>query len=126
MQAQYQPEHVEREAQEYWERTLSEQFDLRGTGEPGLSLAYNRACYQLRREVLDEYNEELQAELQGLLQGEHEAGHVLEPVGQRLGHGHHVRHDIEALPAEGVARAPKAGLNLIEDEQNAVAVAEIP
>jgi SAM-dependent methyltransferase len=39
--------------QEYWERTLSEQFDLRGTGEPGLPLAYNRACYQLRREVLD-------------------------------------------------------------------------
>ena len=39
--------------QEYWEKTLSEQFDLRGTGEPGLSLAYNRACYQLRREVLD-------------------------------------------------------------------------
>lgn len=38
---------------EYWERTLSEQFDLRGTGEPGLSLEYNRACYQLRREVLD-------------------------------------------------------------------------
>lgn len=38
---------------EYWERTLSEQFDLRGTGEPGLSLAYNRACYALRREVLD-------------------------------------------------------------------------
>jgi SAM-dependent methyltransferase len=38
---------------EYWERTLAEQFDLRGTGEPGLSLAYNRACYQLRREVLD-------------------------------------------------------------------------
>lgn len=39
--------------QEYWDRTLSEQFDLRGTGEPGLSLAYNRACYTLRREVLD-------------------------------------------------------------------------
>jgi SAM-dependent methyltransferase len=39
--------------QEYWERTLSEQFDLRGTGEPGLSLAYNRACYELRRDVLD-------------------------------------------------------------------------
>lgn len=39
--------------QEYWERTLSEQFDLRGTGEPGLSLEYNRACYELRREVLD-------------------------------------------------------------------------
>jgi len=39
--------------QEYWERTLSQQFDLRGTGEPGLPLAYNRACYELRREVLD-------------------------------------------------------------------------
>ncbi len=39
--------------QEYWDRTLSEQFDLRGTGEPGLSLAYNRACYALRAEVLD-------------------------------------------------------------------------
>ncbi|MCC6349121.1 MAG: class I SAM-dependent methyltransferase [Candidatus Eisenbacteria bacterium] len=38
---------------EYWERTLAEQFDLRGTGEPGLSLAYNRACYALRRQVLD-------------------------------------------------------------------------
>lgn len=38
---------------EYWEKTLAEQFDLRGTGEPGLSLAYNRACYALRAEVLD-------------------------------------------------------------------------
>lgn len=38
---------------EYWERTLAEKFDVRGTGEPGLSLAYNRACYRLRREVLD-------------------------------------------------------------------------
>lgn len=38
---------------EFWERRLSEQFDLRGTGEPGLSLAYNRACYDLRRAVLD-------------------------------------------------------------------------
>lgn len=39
--------------QEYWDRTLAGQFDLRGTGEPGLSLAYNEACYTLRREVLD-------------------------------------------------------------------------
>jgi SAM-dependent methyltransferase len=38
---------------EFWEQRLSEQFDLRGTGETGLSLAYNRACYTLRREVLD-------------------------------------------------------------------------
>ena len=37
---------------EFWERRLSEQFDLRGTGETGLSLAYNRACYELRRDVL--------------------------------------------------------------------------
>jgi len=38
--------------QEFWEQRLEAQFDLRGTGEPGLSLAYNRACYQLRAEVL--------------------------------------------------------------------------
>jgi len=37
---------------EFWDRRLSEQFDLRGTGETGLSLAYNRACYELRLEVL--------------------------------------------------------------------------
>jgi SAM-dependent methyltransferase len=37
----------------FWEQRLSEQFDLRGTGETGLSLAYNRACYELRRVVLD-------------------------------------------------------------------------
>jgi SAM-dependent methyltransferase len=39
--------------QEFWEQRLSEQFDLRGTGETGLSLAYNRACYVLRAGVLD-------------------------------------------------------------------------
>ena len=39
--------------QEFWEQRLSEQFDLRGTGETGLSLAYNRACYVLRADVLD-------------------------------------------------------------------------
>ena len=38
--------------QEFWEQRLAEQFDLRGTGETGLSLAYNRACYVLRAEVL--------------------------------------------------------------------------
>lgn len=37
---------------EFWEHRLSEQFDLRGTGETGLSLAYNEACYALRRVVL--------------------------------------------------------------------------
>ncbi len=38
--------------QDFWERRLAGQFDLRGTGEPGLSLAYNLACYRLRSEVL--------------------------------------------------------------------------
>lgn len=38
---------------EFWEQRLSEQFDLRGTGETTMGIAYNRACYQLRREVLD-------------------------------------------------------------------------
>jgi SAM-dependent methyltransferase len=38
---------------EFWDRRLAEHFDLRGTGQPGLSLAYNRACYRLRRRVLD-------------------------------------------------------------------------
>lgn len=38
---------------EFWDQRLREQFDLRGTGETGLSLAYNRACYALRRHVLD-------------------------------------------------------------------------
>jgi len=36
----------------FWEERLGGQFDLRGTGEPGLSLAYNRACYALRAWVL--------------------------------------------------------------------------
>jgi len=37
---------------EFWDQRLSEHFDLRGTGETGLSLAYNQACYDLRRHVL--------------------------------------------------------------------------
>ena len=40
------------EPRTFWDQRLSEQFDLRGTGEPGLSLAYNRACYDLRGRVL--------------------------------------------------------------------------
>jgi SAM-dependent methyltransferase len=38
---------------EFWDRRLAEHFDLRGTGQPGLSEAYNRACYALRRAVLE-------------------------------------------------------------------------
>jgi SAM-dependent methyltransferase len=41
------------EPKRFWDERLSEHFDLRGTGETGLSLAYNRACYALRRTVLD-------------------------------------------------------------------------
>lgn len=41
------------EPRAFWEQRLREQFDLRGTGETGLSLAYNQACYSLRRWVLD-------------------------------------------------------------------------
>lgn len=37
---------------EFWQRRLADQFDLRGSGETTLSLAYNRACYRLRSEVL--------------------------------------------------------------------------
>jgi SAM-dependent methyltransferase len=38
---------------EFWEQRLAGQFDLRGTGQTAMSEAYNRACYALRREVLD-------------------------------------------------------------------------
>jgi SAM-dependent methyltransferase len=38
---------------EFWDQRLSEHFDLRGTGQPGLSASYNRACYELRRVVLE-------------------------------------------------------------------------
>jgi SAM-dependent methyltransferase len=41
------------EPRTFWEQRLREQFDLRGTGETTMSLAYNRACYALRRETLD-------------------------------------------------------------------------
>jgi len=44
---------VSYQPREFWDHRLTEHFDLRGTGETGLSLAYNRACYTVRREVLD-------------------------------------------------------------------------
>jgi len=50
---------------EFWERRLSEHFDLRGTGETGLSLAYNEACYTLRREVLERALREADVPLAG-------------------------------------------------------------
>lgn len=39
---------------EFWEKSLTENFDLRGTGHPGLSAAYNERCYRLRGFVLDQ------------------------------------------------------------------------
>ena len=42
------------DARRFWQETLSAQFDLCGTGHPGLSAAYNRRCYDLRRVVLDQ------------------------------------------------------------------------
>ena len=37
---------------EFWEQILAKQPGLRGTGQPGMSEAYNKACYDLRLEVL--------------------------------------------------------------------------
>lgn len=42
------------DARRFWQETLSAQFDLCGTGHPGLSAAYNQRCYDLRRAVLDQ------------------------------------------------------------------------
>jgi 2-polyprenyl-3-methyl-5-hydroxy-6-metoxy-1,4-benzoquinol methylase len=41
------------EPHEFWQERLSGQFDLRGTGHPGLSAEYNELCYRLRAFVLD-------------------------------------------------------------------------
>jgi len=43
---------------EFWEGLLGRQFDLRGSGDPSASSAYNDACYTLRREVLTRALEE--------------------------------------------------------------------
>jgi SAM-dependent methyltransferase len=37
----------------FWEERLGSHLDLSGTGEPGLSVDYNRACYRLREKVLE-------------------------------------------------------------------------
>ena len=47
----------------FWEQRLGEHFDLVGTGETGLSLEYNRACYQLRVVQLDRALREQRVEL---------------------------------------------------------------
>jgi SAM-dependent methyltransferase len=44
---------VSYEPRGFWEQRLREQFDLRGTGEFGMSIAYNRACYALRLRALE-------------------------------------------------------------------------
>ncbi|MEO6461579.1 MAG: methyltransferase domain-containing protein [Candidatus Eisenbacteria bacterium] len=44
--SEYQP-------RDFWQKRLAGQFDLRGTGHPGLSAEYNARCYDLRAYVLD-------------------------------------------------------------------------
>src|SRR5439155_5797695 len=56
---------VSYEPRQFWEQRLREHFDLRGTGEAGLSLAYNRAGYALRREVLERALREAHVALAG-------------------------------------------------------------
>src|ERR1044072_1688781 len=53
------------EPREFWEQRLRQQFDLRGTGETELSLAYNRACYALRREALERALDRARVETRG-------------------------------------------------------------
>ncbi len=43
----------EYEPRDFWQKRLAGQFDLRGTGHPGLSARYNARCYDLRAHVLD-------------------------------------------------------------------------
>jgi SAM-dependent methyltransferase len=43
---------VSYQPREFWQERLSGHFDLRGSGETALSMAYNRACYRLRADVL--------------------------------------------------------------------------
>ncbi len=50
--------------------------------------------------------------------------HGNDAVGDDLGEGDHVRNDAEALRAEGLTQAPEAGDHLVEDEQDAVLVAD--
>jgi SAM-dependent methyltransferase len=42
------------DARKFWQESLSANFDLRGTGHPALSAAYNERCYRLRKYVLDQ------------------------------------------------------------------------
>ena len=46
-------------------------------------------------------------------------------VGQGLGHGHHVGHDLEAVGAERLAGSPKGADDLVEDQHDVVAVADL-
>lgn len=65
--------------------------------------------------------------------GAHEVGHLGaggdgthgEAVGDALGHAHDVRLDAGALEAERGATAEEAGLDLVDDEQDALLVAEV-
>ena len=68
-----------------------------------------------------------------MVTGAHEVGHLGaggdgahgEAVGDALGHAHDVRLDAGALEAERGATAEEAGLDLVDDEQDALLVAEV-
>ena len=51
--------------------------------------------------------------------------HGHDAVGQRLGHGDHVGHDAEGIGGELLAGPPEAADHLVEDQQDAVAVADL-
>ena len=53
------------DARRFWEERLGAHPDLTGTGETGLSLRYNRACYALRERVLDREIQRLGLSLAG-------------------------------------------------------------
>jgi SAM-dependent methyltransferase len=49
----------------FWEERLGSHLDISGTGEPGLSIDYNRACYRLREQVLSRELERAGVKLTG-------------------------------------------------------------
>ncbi len=57
------------------------------------------------------------------LAAEHRA-HRHDAVGDPLGHGDQVRHDVEVLGGEAAAQPAEAGDDLVEDQQDAVPVAD--
>ena len=55
-----------------------------------------------------------------------DGGHGHGAVGHRLGHGDDVRRDAEGLRGEGLAGTPEAADHFVEDQHDAVRVADFP